>query len=339
MVALLLLSGMTAFELTKQLLFPRISIWQSHIMTIVFSSAIATLAALFVIRTYLEINRRLHEEIRVRAHVEGELKKYHENLEELINERTEKLSRSNEVLKAEVTERKRIVEELKKSREQMRTFAAHLQRVREEERMQIARDIHDVLGQELTGVKMNLSWIAKRLPEAGCAADSALFGERVKSLLSLVDHTIRTTRQIATQLRPGILDDLGLVAAIEWQVKDFRERTGISCIFISNAGHVDLGKERSVAVFRILQEALTNTLRHAEASEIHINLNEAHACCILEICDNGKGITDSEIAGRDSLGLLGMRERAFLFGGEVSITGSPSEGTRIMVSIPLGRVG
>jgi signal transduction histidine kinase len=154
-------------------------------------------------------------------------------------------------------------------------------------------------------------------------------------MAQLVDSTIQTVRKIATDLRPGILDDLGLVAAIEWQSQDFQKRTGINCSFTPNVDDLDLNADRSTALFRIFQETLTNVARHSAATEVVVTLNRDDDKVALSISDNGKGISQSEISGRRSLGLLGMRERAQLLGGELKISGTPSEGTTVTARIPL----
>ena len=227
-------------------------------------------------------------------------------------------------------ERKQTEEQLRSSKEQLRALSAHLQSIREEERTLIAREIHDELGQELTGLKMDLSWLIKRL-----SAGQEQLVKKVESMLKLIDTTIQSVRRISTKLRPGVLDDLGLTAAIEWQAQDFQTRTMIQCEFRSNLKEVDLDRDRSTTIFRILQETLTNVARHASATRVNIYLNEAAASLVLIVVDNGRGITEKEILDAKSLGLLGMRERALVFGGEVKISGAPGKGTTITLKIPL----
>jgi signal transduction histidine kinase len=159
--------------------------------------------------------------------------------------------------------------------------------------------------------------------------------EKIGAMSELVDDTIHTVRKIATDLRPGVLDDLGLVAAIEWQAHDFQKRTGITCRFTPGVEDVDLDRDRSTASFRIFQETLTNVARHSGASEVAVTLSHGEDAVALEIKDNGKGISEADISGSRSLGLLGMRERAHLLGGEINISGSPGEGTTVTVRIPL----
>jgi signal transduction histidine kinase len=234
------------------------------------------------------------------------------------------------IILRDITERKQAEEQLRNSREQLRALAAHLESVREDERARIAREIHDELGQVLTGLRMDLSWVVSRLP-----GDEAALMERSRSMLTLIDTTIRLVRRIATELRPGVLDDLGLVAAIEWQAQEFQTRTGIACEFASNQADLVLAPELGTAAFRICQETLTNVARHAHATRVHIRLEAEAGQLVLTVADNGRGITEQELANRTSLGLLGMRERALLLGGQVSIGGKPGEGTTVTVRIPL----
>ena len=230
----------------------------------------------------------------------------------------------------DITERKRAEDQLRSSREQLRALSAHLQSVREEERTLIAREIHDELGQTLTVFKMDLSWLENKLPKK----EKSLI-EKAQSMSKLIDSTIQLVRKISTKLRPGVLDDLGLIAAIEWQAQEFQDRTGIKCEFNSSLETVELDRERSTAVFRICQETLTNVARHSDATRVIINVEESAGNLTLEVDDNGKGISESEISNPKSLGLLGMKERAHIFGGELNIVGTHGKGTTVMVSIPI----
>lgn len=230
----------------------------------------------------------------------------------------------------DVTERMQAEEALRRSREQLRALAAHLESVREEERTRIARQVHDELGQMLTGLKLDLSWVASRLPR-----DRAPLVEKVQAMGQLIDATIRSVQQISAELRPGILDHLGLVAAIEWQAKEFQTRTGIRCHVSVGPAEYEPDPEISTALFRILQEALTNVIRHAKATAVTISLALDQDRLILTIADNGRGITEQELTGNHALGLLGMRERALLFGGEVTIMARHEGGTAVTVIIPL----
>jgi PAS domain S-box-containing protein len=229
----------------------------------------------------------------------------------------------------DITARKCAEEQLKISEQQLHQLAGYLQTVREDERTAIAREIHDELGQALTAMKMDLVWLNHHLPKA---ADS--LQKRLAVTIELVNSTINTVRKLATQLRPGILDDLGLTAALEWQAQEFQARTGITCEFDNLAEFFDLEPARATAIFRICQEALTNVARHARATKVTISLQQESSNLRLEVSDNGRGVTDNELANPRSLGLLGMRERAFLLGGSFRINRRPSGGTMVTAQIP-----
>lgn len=228
-----------------------------------------------------------------------------------------------------------LMNDVTSSREQLRALAARLTQVREDERTQISREIHDVLGQSLTGLKMDLSWLGKRAATVGDAELTALMEDKLRAMTQLVDATIGIVRKIATQLRPGLLDDLGLEAAAEWQVKEFGTRSGIACRFVSKLANIEVSPDSSTAVFRILGETLTNVARHAEATRVEVRLAVKGRSVVLRVKDNGRGITTGEASGTKSLGLLGMRERALLVGGTVQVDGVPHKGTTVTVSIPL----
>jgi signal transduction histidine kinase len=235
-----------------------------------------------------------------------------------------------EILKSKVSvfvELHRKSERLKESEDKLRRLAAHLISVREEERAHIAREIHDELGQVLTGLKMEVTWLAKRLREKALV-------EKTDSMCKLIDSTVQTVRKIATGLRPEMLDDMGLVAAIGWQAKDFQKRTGVRCRVKLPPETTKLDIDVSTTAFRIFQEILTNVARHSRATRVDIDLNVTDDQVSLEVQDNGVGIAESDLNGRKSLGLLGMHERALLFGGEVNISGTPGHGTRVAVIIP-----
>jgi PAS domain S-box-containing protein len=229
----------------------------------------------------------------------------------------------------DVTERNQARRELEQSREQLRALSQYLQSVREEERTFMAREIHDELGQALTATKMDLTWISKHL-----SPKQTLLAEKIAILSNLIDATIQTVRRVATELRPGMLDDLGLVPALEWQIQEFSRRTGIRY-------QLDLGEdlrplERDVVtvLFRIFQETLTNITRHAQATEVKVRLIDAPDQVTLIIQDNGRGIQSAEMNNPRSLGLLGMRERALSVGGTLTIQGALQEGTCVTVSVP-----
>jgi PAS domain S-box-containing protein len=230
----------------------------------------------------------------------------------------------------DMTERKRVEMELRRSREELRSLSAHIQSAREEERGNIAREIHDELGQILSKLKLDLSWLKKKM-----LPDQMPLAEKTDKMTELVDATIRTVQRISSELRPGVLDYLGLPAAIEWQAKEFIEQTGIGCT-ISIAPELAVEDEDiSIAVFRIFQETLTNIIRHAKASRADVDLKQEDGILTLEIRDNGAGIAREDISDPASFGIMSMRERARHLGGAVIITGEPGKGTTVLVRIPL----
>jgi signal transduction histidine kinase len=241
------------------------------------------------------------------------------------------LYNKNVALTREIAERRRAEEHLRKSEENLRALAGRLQSVREEESTRIAREIHDELGQALTGLKMDLTWVAKKLPP-----EQKTLAAKTESMFNLIDRTIQSVRKIATRLRPEVLDEVGLGPAIEWQAKEFQKRSGIRCRLSLPPPGLVLDRERSTAAFRIFQELLTNVARHANATRIDVAMKVDQGVLVLEVEDNGKGIDDSASFNVKSLGILGMRERALPFGGSIEIEGAQDRGTRVKVSIPLG---
>ncbi len=229
----------------------------------------------------------------------------------------------------DITERQRAEEERQRSFDQLRGLAARLQSIREEERKRVAREIHDQLGQALTAIKIDLSSLVRELPPGEKQPS-----KRTASILQLVDESIKSVRRISTDLRPGILDDLGLVAAIEWAGEDFESRTGTPCRLDLPQEGIAADTESATAIFRIFQETLTNVARHAEASQIDVRMAREGGDLTLEVYDNGKGITENQLSSRKSLGILGMRERAMLLGGALTISSPPGDGTTVKVRIP-----
>lgn len=260
-------------------------------------------------RAINNINRSLQLEITVRERIEEQLKSAHDDLELRVEQRTRELNTANE---------------------QLRALSARLLSIREEERTRISREIHDELGQALTGLKMDLSWLVKKPP-----ADGQSLADKVKPMTDLINNTIRTVRKISTELRPGVLDDLGLEAAIEWLVEDFKNRAQIECVSFSHLNGAIIGSDLSTALFRVLQEALTNVMRHAGATRVTISLRNDDGLIILDVEDDGKGITERDVNDPRSLGLLGIKERALLFGGNAHIEGSAGKGTILVIKVPL----
>ena len=229
----------------------------------------------------------------------------------------------------DITERQQAQEDRQRSFEQLRALAARLQSVREEERKRLAREIHDQLGQALTAIKLDISLLVRALP-----AENGSLSRMPSPLLQLVDETIERVRRISTELRPGMLDDLGLAATVEWAAEEFGARTGTRCLLDLLPEQCAIDSETATAVFRIFQETLTNVARHANASEVKVRLADEDGDLMLEVHDNGRGIGADELSSGKSLGILGMRERALLLGGTLSITGGPGKGTTVRVRIP-----
>jgi PAS domain S-box-containing protein len=238
----------------------------------------------------------------------------------------------DEALVARATEIAGIAIQRHQLEQQLRDLTAHAEHAREEERIGIARELHDTLGQALTALKMDVAWIARHV-ESGNLPREALL-EKAKTISKTSDDLIAATRRISADLRPGVLDTFGLVAAFEWQVQDFSERTGTRCDFTSNLGLAKLDRDTSTALFRVLQEALTNVARHADATHVDVKLELEGDELRLEVRDDGRGVTPEHAHGSHSLGLLGVRERARRLGGFAVITGEPGKGTLLRVSIP-----
>ena len=230
-------------------------------------------------------------------------------------------------------ERRQIEEELGRSYQQLRNLSRHLQSIREEESKRIAREIHDELGQALTALKMDLSWLTSRLPES--LPDRRILLDKTRAMTSLIDKTIKTVQKISAELRPGLLDDLGLIPAIEWQCQEFQNRTGIECEVDFDSEVIDLSPDLSTAIFRVFQEALTNAVRHSRATRIQVSLKNNPDWLVLQIGDNGIGIPEQAIDSADSLGIMGMRERLIPFGGSLLIAGDANRGTTLTLSLPV----
>ena len=230
----------------------------------------------------------------------------------------------------DITERKRGEAQSRHSSMQLRNLASRLQAIREEERTLISREIHDELGQVITVLKIQISLLANKLRK-----DQNHLKEKFGSVSQLLDQMVDTVQKITSKLRPEILDELGLIPAIEWQSQHFQNHTNITCDVTISISEIDMEKEKSTAIFRIFQEALTNVARHANADKISIILRQESGQLILEVTDNGQGIRKSQIEDSHSLGILGMKERALVLGGVVSINGVPEKGTNVKVEIPL----
>lgn len=240
-------------------------------------------------------------------------------------------------LMVDMNQRKQAEFQLSQSRDQLRALTTRLHSAREEEGARIAREVHDELGQAMTSLKLDLSWVARRLSIPETADSRRHMLERIQGTMRQLDITIQSVRAIATALRPSVLDELGLAAALDWQTRDFEKRTGIRCEWSMPSVPIPIGPDQATAIFRIYQEILTNVVRHAQASNVRIHLGTSAGWLVLEVCDNGRGILESISANNSSLGLLGMRERAAQWGGDISILGTEGKGTTVTVRLPLSR--
>jgi signal transduction histidine kinase len=241
--------------------------------------------------------------------------------------------RAEQQLESRRLEAEEAARALSASERQLRALAARVQSASEEERTRIARKIHDELGQQLTALNMDVAWLLRRLGNAG---EREPLMERLQAMSTLTDSTIHTVRRIATELRPGVLDDLGLKDAIEWQAHEFQARSGIELRVLAPEDALDVGAEIATALFRSFQEVLTNAARHSHAKKIEVRLQWSDGAVVLEVKDDGRGITPDEATRPASLGLLGMRERAALLGGTFSIKGIPGGGTTVTIRVPAG---
>lgn len=295
-------------------------------------------------RRYVEFVSNVYEEngtkviqcnirdITPRHRVEEILANASKELENRVAERTAELLTANRLMKRMVDEGKRAEERIRESRERLRNLSRRLQSLLEEERTRISREIHDELGQALTALKLELSLMRRNLASDGLAERSA----KVHEIEKTVTRILQSVRKIATELRPGILDELGVAAAVEWMTKDFQERTGISCQVAIRGAEKITSTARATAAFRIVQEALTNVSRHAAASQVNVNLERTDDTLTIEVRDNGIGIEEERVFDSRSLGLTGIRERVLLLGGEAVISGKPGEGTLVRVTLPIG---
>lgn len=228
----------------------------------------------------------------------------------------------------DITQYKLYFEELIRSRQELRNLTSHIESLREKERTDIAREIHDVLGQSLTALKIDLSWMRKKINPG----EKELL-EKTSVMDGLINDVIFTVRKLSANLRPGILDDLGLAAAIEWQSEEFRKRTGFNCT-VDCEEIPDLSEEKAVALFRIFQESLTNIIKHSNADSVIISLGKLNDNINMIIKDNGRGFNSENLANRGSFGIIGMRERVKSFNGTLDISGT-EDGLSVHVQIPL----
>ena len=235
---------------------------------------------------------------------------------------------------SDVTEQRQAEQALENSHRQLRALSARLQSVREEERVKVAREIHDELGQVLTALKINLDWLERKLGLRDTDPSLNPLLDRVVESAEIADSAISSVQRIASELRPSLLDNLGLDAALEQEARRFEQRSGIACRVNLPANSVELPTEAATALFRIFQEALTNVARHAQATEVRAALQSEPELVVLLVEDNGQGIHAEALTDARSLGLLGMRERAAVLGGEVSIVAIQPHGTRVTLRLP-----
>jgi len=258
---------------------------------------------------------------------EESLALYRHHLEEEVQERTKELVETNVQLNEEVAERMKKERELEETANKLRTLSTQQESVREEEKRRIALEVHDKLGQELTALKLSLRMLVKNVRE------DIEVKEKIDEMSGQVDEIIQSVRKISTELRPAMLDDLGLTAALEWQLRAFAEQTTLEISLSAELDESRLHPNARLGLFRISQEALTNIARHANASRVDVELNHVDGEVLLSIKDNGKGFAEAEISDVFSIGILGMKERASALGGCLEISGTP-DGTTVMVRVP-----
>ncbi len=267
-----------------------------------------------------------------RKRMEEDLQKTHEELERRVAERTAQLVESNDSLIKEIAQRTIIADNLAESRERLRNLTTHLQNVREQERASLSRELHDQLGQVLTALKMDIRWVENRLPNA----DGSVI-KRLHSIVNLIDDSILSVQKISMALRPPALSDFGLSETLRLALTTFEKSMNIACRFTATPHRIVLDDDVSTAVFRIFQETLTNIARHAGAKTVTVLLHSTGDKLNMEISDDGRGITKKEIMDRNSIGLTGMRERAYAIMGHLTVLGVRGRGTTVTLTVPLNK--
>jgi PAS domain S-box-containing protein len=242
------------------------------------------------------------------------------------------------VMALDITERKKAEDELRQSHEKLKALYQRLESIREEEKKNIALEIHDELGQELTAIKLGIFWLQQYFDRETKTRDFKEVQHKVKSLIELSTQTITSARRLAHQLRPIVLDNLGLIPAIEWQIEKLNEVGKLKCTFNTNITGEKFSQGFSIALFRIIQESLTNIVRHAGATQAHVDLHIHKKSLTLAVEDNGIGIKSDDFGKPDKIGIFGMRERVQAWNGEMDIAGYPGKGTRLKISFPLKNV-
>ncbi len=228
------------------------------------------------------------------------------------------------------TEQKQIEARIEQSRQQLRSLAVHLLSVREQERASVAKEIHDDVGQIVAAVRMDLAAVQRKL-----GSDSRQQQQHIEHTIELLGKVVETVQRVMSELRPPVLDGVGLAAAVEWQLGQFQKRTGINCELVSEMDDGVLSAEGNLALFRILQEALSNVAQHAKATAVQVRLANAQDWLEMEVSDNGRGISEADLRGQQSFGILGMRERVQVMGGEIQIGAPEGGGTRVLVRTPI----
>lgn len=265
-----------------------------------------------------------------REKAEKALREINVDLENRVEKRTAELVVINKKLRREIKERRKVEKELERSREELRLLSEHLQRAREEERLSLAREVHDELGQLLSVMKIDASFLGQNVPKR-----LGHLKKQTESFEKQITDAIQTVRDICSRLRPSVLMHFGLSAAIEWWLEDFQKHTGLNCCSQIGWDVPVEETELSLVLFRILQEAMTNILRHADATEVNIAVTVEGSNIVMKIRDNGRGITMEHMIKPQSFGIIGIRERVRFLEGTSTFEGIPGEGTTVTISIPL----
>lgn len=276
--------------------------------------------------------QEVHNAIQVAIYkhkVERQIEQLNQDLEYRVAERTQQLDTVNRQLQNEIAAHRRAEADLHQSREELRALAGYLQSAREKERTRIAREIHDELGHVLTALKMDLARLSRRLEK-----EEELFQKSI-SMMELIDNAMQIVQHITSELRPGLLDHLGLAAAMEWQAREFQKRTAIECELSLDENQAPPSPDLATDLFRIFQETLTNAARHSRGTRINASLKATNGEYVLTVRDNGRGIAEDQIASPHSLGLIGIRERVLAWNGDIQIVGVPKQGTTVIVRVPM----
>ena len=281
-----------------------------------------------------DLSIRNRAEIQIRRQLEQDLHDANDELELHVEERTQQLSQAIDSLRDEIKERVQTERALMASQQQLRALAARMESVREDERAKIAHDIHDEFGQTITALKFEVAWLQRRLDRIADPVLRESFTDRIELIQSSLTVAIDTVRDISSRLRPAVLDNFGLKAAIEWHATEFQARTDVECHVNLPDQDLDIDRKLEITLFRILQEALNNVARHANASHVSISIAKIGKCIELEISDDGVGMNVNDGSERLSLGVLGMQERALAVDGVIEMISEPGHGTTVKVRVP-----